>query len=200
MRNPYCIRWEHRPKEAQFNDKYKAIKMDQIQLTTQIEDLINSDPPDVVNLTKPGNIKELRTSMESHYIGPKDLLDWDFIFSKAEELQASQDDEPFFNDADAQDEKLLETKRPKSKKAKSPKKVKKVKKPEPEPEVDDEDLVECDECSGLMDDDEMICPHCGFDYGEEEEEEEIPEPPKRTRNKKPNKAPAIKNKKWKPSF
>ena len=213
LRNPYCIRWQYLPNEPQFNDQYKAIRMEKIPLTDVIEELITSEPPDISNLIKHGNIKDLRTSMEAHYIGPKDLLDFDFIFSKAEQVQDEEDDKPFYEDDDAQEEKQ-QTKSTKNKTSKSRQTKKSKQEPEPEPE-DDEDLVECNECGKAMREDEMVCPHCGFDYNEDDEEEpEPPPPPKRKRStEKSNakvktkksrttviKGSGTKDKNWEPPF
>jgi hypothetical protein len=198
FRNPYCIRWEYDKNAKQFNEKYNAIKMDTIQLSRRVEELINEEPADISNIIKRGNIKELRTSMEAHYIGPKGLLDWDFIFHRAEELQADLDDKPFHQDEDAQPPKRTSNK----KKARKAKPVEPD--PEPEDEDEDEEQYECDDCNNVMSADETVCSECGRDYGDEEDEDdEPPPPPVKSRSKKSKSASKPKGKKsntFKPKF
>jgi hypothetical protein len=195
--NPYCIRWTYDKDAKAFNEKYNAIKMDQIKLTSSVEELINQPAPDITNIIKPGNIKILRTSMEAHYIGPEGALDWDYIFEKAEKIQAEQDDKPFYEDDDAQLVPDIKTKKEKPKKVTKAKK----KKPEPEPEPEseeEEEGYECDDCGNPMEADELKCSECGAEYEDNPEEEEpIPPPPpkKKARGNK-----ATKGKAFKPKF
>jgi hypothetical protein len=199
--NPYCIRWTYDKDAKQFNEKYNAIKMDQIKLTSSVEDLINEPAPDITNIIKPGNIKELRTSMEAHYVGPEGALDWDYIFEKAERIQAEKDDKPFYEDDDAQVPDVR-TKKDKPKKATKARKKKPEPEPDPEPE-EEEEGYECDDCGNPMDEDEVKCSKCGAEYEvdeePEEEEEPPPPPPKKTRSSK-SKGKSSKGKAFKPKF
>lgn len=74
---PYAIQWEHRPKEPEFNKKYKARRMEKIPITPAIEAAINSPPPDLSQLTAPFNIKTMRAYLERHALVK---LPWDHIF------------------------------------------------------------------------------------------------------------------------
>lgn len=80
---PYALRWEHNAAATEFGKKYKCIAMPKVALTKEVELLINSDPPDLTNIIRPGNVTTLRASLEGHYIGPIDV-DWDEIFGPAE--------------------------------------------------------------------------------------------------------------------
>jgi hypothetical protein len=59
---PYALRWEHNPSAVEFGKKYKCVAMPRIAMTNQIDQLINSDPPELENIIKPGNITTLRAS------------------------------------------------------------------------------------------------------------------------------------------
>ncbi len=159
MKNPYCIRWEHRPKEQAFGDKYKAIKMERIELTDEVRQLIESTPPEMDDIVKAGNPTALRTALEDAYVGPRGLIDFDQIFERSE--------------------REFEKREPKKAKAAAPPPPKK---PEPLPAPKEEaELVDCDKCGEEMGADESTCPHCGFCYEENEPEPEPPPPPKKRR-------------------
>ena len=89
MLSPYAFRWQHRPREQQFQDKYNVIKMDQLQLTDEVARLIGlgedaKAAPDIERQGERGDVQMLRASIEAHYIGPQGLLDFDVIFAAAE--------------------------------------------------------------------------------------------------------------------
>lgn len=172
--NPYALRFEHHPNAKEFNKKYKVIAMPRIELTPEIEALINSEAPNIDRVVKPGNVTTLRADLEAHYIGPK-KLDWDWIFGPAEragfgdsgedaevddnepkktrKVNAKADPEPQ-SDAEAQEPA------PKSEpKAKTGGRRKKKAEAKPEPE-----RIACDECGHMMLPTEAVCEKCGAEY------------------------------------
>lgn len=73
---PYCVQWEHRPSEQEFQKRYKARPMD-FPLTPEIEALISGEPPDISGVLKPFNLKTMRAFLERH---ATIALPWDSIF------------------------------------------------------------------------------------------------------------------------
>lgn len=102
--NPYCIRWVHQPNATTFSDYYKAIIMEKIKVTDAIQAAFDEDAPDVSYLARRGNIKKLRDSMESAYVGPDNILDFDRIFAPSEKVYATQNPESTAEEA----EKVME--------------------------------------------------------------------------------------------
>lgn len=200
LKNPYCIRWEYKPTETEFNKKYKAIRMTKIHPTDAIMALIEGEPPDTSRLTDRGNITELRQSMEEHYVGDYPMP-WDEIFEPSERaLSEEQKSEGKPSQARAAQAKrptpaevttrtqgkvkaaqqaVQEMTQPVAKAA-----PKAAAKQAPAPAESADDSVECDQCEGEMAATDMVCPHCGYDYSPAEPEP-APEPvapPKRTRS------------------
>lgn len=90
---PYVMQITHVPKAKQFQDRYDVVAIAQKKLTdTMLEMVQEKDAPSLDRYTQRGDIIALRASMEDHYCGPADLLDWDFIFGKAEEYAGIADD------------------------------------------------------------------------------------------------------------
>jgi len=91
FRNPYVFQWKHDESAKEFNLKYDVIIIGKDVVTEEIRKLVvDTPPPDLTRYTNPGDITDLRTSMEDAYCGPEKMLDWDFIFGRAEALQRSQ--------------------------------------------------------------------------------------------------------------
>lgn len=169
--NPYAIRWEHHPDEADLNKRYEAYPMDSIGLSPEVHRLITETvPPDVKNLTMLGNPKLLRGKFEAHWCGPE--IDWDWIFGPSmEKFDDSEDDPvsfPFGENADEEERPREIASEPEGKS---------VEKSEPR-EVDssdeflDEDGVEIVECSNPACEKDMrvtddVCPYCGAVYDED---------------------------------
>lgn len=78
--NPYMIQWKYQPDES-IQDRYHALSFMNHDLRDDVRELIVvSQPPDISNLVRDGDATLLRTSMEEHYIGPENLINWDKIF------------------------------------------------------------------------------------------------------------------------
>lgn len=88
-RTPYVIKWTYNAAAKQFDEKYHAVAIGDAvcKITDAIRELVvDKDPPDISRMIERGDIVDLRASMEDHYIGPKGLLDWDYIFGTAEKI------------------------------------------------------------------------------------------------------------------
>ncbi len=176
---PFAIRWEYVPHAKSFHDRYKAIRMERLRITSRIEELIvGAEPPQIDRVVKRGNIAALRTSMESYYVGPKGLLDWDAIFARAE-AEVGPDEQSTngaVNGAAAASERPRNNTR----------------------EVECE-MVACDECAGAMKATEMVCPHCGMDYSNLEQPQAAaaqPPPPAPTKKRSATAQPSGNSSSW----
>ena len=202
---PYALRWEHNANATEFSKKYKCIAMPKLAMTKEVELLINSEPPDIAGVIKPGNITTLRASLEGHYIGPVPV-DWDSIFGPAERAGFGQQEdeeegggEDRASSAQAAPPPATQAKAPpKVETAPTPppsaattpkaaggrrKKAEAPPPPPPEPEAKAE-TVPCDECGFAMAADATTCPQCGAEYELEAPAAEAPAaaapPPKAT--------------------
>jgi hypothetical protein len=148
---PYAIKWAYDEKQS-FSKRYAARAMTQCELTPEIQAVFDRDPADIKELTRPSNILQLRQSMEAHWALKDVVPPWDEIFGEAEEelagTAAVDDDETAFpfgaNETQA--------------KGGQPGKVAAAQEPE------DDGMVECNVCDGLMPDTVFECPQCGTVY------------------------------------
>lgn len=200
--NPYVIQFKHAPKATDFKDKYDVVVIAKLEITDEIKELIfDKDPPNLDRYTAPGDIVALRASMEDNYCGPEGLLDWDFIFTKAEAILGIEDgpDEDGSDESDvpegqeAGDEPDDEGNPPAGDQGELPLDD------EPQPDriiakrkgkgVDQvclnaagEQLFGCEKCEAIMLESEDKCHNCGEDYSEADAEpdpEPEPAPPPR---------------------
>lgn len=168
MLKPYAIRWEHHPKAREFNKRYKAIAMPRIKITDEIVELIESEPPQLEGIIKPGNITQLRAELESRCIlKDPSVIPWDDIFGPAEKAGFGEDSDDDDDDEGAEPEEVAEqmaaTRASKSKSG--GRRRKKEPEPEPEPEEDsDEEKIPCDDCGFMMGPKETVCQKCGAEY------------------------------------
>ena len=191
--NPYALRWEHNAEAKEFGKKYKCIAMPKIALTKEVEALINSEPPDLENIVRPGNVTTMRASLEGHYIGPVEV-DWDGIFGPAERAGFGHAEEDQAAGADEEESKPQQHSHKSVAKAAGTAKAALDKatadKPAPAPEVAPAAVAEsttktggrrkkeaaapppppateqipCDECGAQMAADATVCPQCGAEY------------------------------------
>ena len=193
MLNPYVLQFTHRKNEKQFQDKYDVVAIAKLEITDEIKELITEkEPPNLDRYTAPGDIVALRASMEDNYCGPEGLLDFDFIFAKAEahlgieegpdesDVPAGQeagdepDDEPgettgeeSTEDADASDE---QGELPLDEEDKVDRIIAKRKGKGADQECFNaagERLFGCKKCEAIMLESEDVCHNCGEDYGED---------------------------------
>lgn len=81
--NPFCIQWEYNDKEGlPFNEKYKARKLDRVELTPEIAEIINGERPDTSEVMRPFDQATMRAVLEQHCV-IKDFP-WDQAFDGAE--------------------------------------------------------------------------------------------------------------------
>lgn len=194
MRSPYCIRWEHHPNEQQFDQKYRAVPMDRVQLTEQVRQLIVDDsPPDISHLTRPGNVATLRSVMEQRYCGPQGMIDWDAVFGPAEAaVQAAAPEEstsfdygananqPAGAPNQAQGAAPAQGGYPSGQAQGAPQGAASQPGGGGSPmtaavqgaAAPSDEIVECDKCHKDMAATDDVCPHCGWNYAE-------PAPPQR---------------------
>lgn len=200
---PYVIRWEHHPNAKEFNKKYKAYPVRKIPITPQVAELIDSDPPDIDNLIRGGNVTKLRAELEARCVlKDPSIIPWDDIFGPAEAAGYGDKDE---EEPEADDEQedapppvvrkkaepapaKAESKAPPAKAEPAPApaasgRKRKETKPEPEPEPEppaSEETIPCDECGAPMSPSATKCEKCGAEYEVEPDEPEEPaksEPP-----------------------
>jgi hypothetical protein len=210
---PYVIKWEHHPNAKEFNKKYKAYPVRKIPITPQVLELIESDPPDIDNLIRGGNVSKLRAELEARcvLIDPG-VIPWDDIFGPAEAAgYGDKEDE----ETETEEEAPPPPPPPVKKKAEAPAKAKseapptkpaaepalaatgrkrkEAPKPEPEPEPEVEaETIPCDECGAPMSPSATKCEKCGAEYEVEPDESEAhakPEPP--AKPAKPASKPAV---------
>jgi len=88
--HPYVFQWTHNATAKSFADKYDVVAIGKLPISDAVRKLIvDTDAPDISRWIGKGNIGDLRASMEDAYCGPEGLLDFDFIFGKAEALDGS---------------------------------------------------------------------------------------------------------------
>lgn len=91
FKNPYAIRWQYRPKEQKFDQKYHALVMPKLELSPEVRDLIFDAPsPDLRSTIERGNIASLRSVMEARALID---LPFDSIFAAAEKLVGVKPDQ-----------------------------------------------------------------------------------------------------------
>lgn len=198
LKNPVVIRWIHQPDEKEFGKKYKALVMPKIALSAEVRRLVHeSEPPDVANITRFGNISSLRARLEEAAVIE---LPWDDIFGPAERLASEsgeiEDDEDDAPPAAESVPEVADDSEPES--VPEPDSV-----PPPDPSVpeaeasepaDDVEMFDCDKCGGEMREDEFTCPHCGAEYDPETGELKPTPPPKEKRTRSAAKAKGTKAK------
>ncbi len=184
---PYVIRWEHHPNAKEFNKKYKAYPVRKIAITPQVRELIDSDPPDIDNLIRGGNVSKLRAELEARCVlQDPSVIPWDDIFGPAEAAGYGDREEEAEPDAAEDAPPPVQKKAPVTKpKTEAPpakpaaepapaatgRKRKEAPKPEPEPEPEPEtepaaeqEMIPCDECGAPMLPTATKREKCGAEY------------------------------------
>lgn len=96
---PYAFQFQHDPTEGiAFGKKYDVCRMERLQLTDEIRELLNSDPPDVSHITTQFDADEVRTQLEQHALVD---IPWDVIFPPR---QSHAEETPSVESSDATDE------------------------------------------------------------------------------------------------
>jgi hypothetical protein len=202
--DPYVIKWEHHPNAKEFNKKYKAYPVRKMPITPQVRELIDSDPPDIDNLIRGGNVSKLRAELEARCVlEDPSIIPWDDVFGPAEAAgygDKEEEEEPEPEElpppppkkkVEAVSKQKVEAPPikqetvPAGRKRKEPPKVE----PEPEPELEEppsheDSTIPCDECGAPMSATATKCEKCGAEYEVEAE----PEPAKVEPPAKPAKA------------
>lgn len=202
--NPYVIQWVYDKDAKKFDEKYEAVIVAKLKISPEIMELIREkEAPELDRFVAPGDIEALRASMEDAYCGPADLLDFDFIFAKAEALAGIEDnpeedagdiagdiagddaaEEP---QADEQTELDIEESASETQTPPGPATTDTVNPyliakrdgkgaDQRTYAADGVELFSCEECNTIMRDGEDKCRKCGADYSEDEEQAADPEP------------------------
>lgn len=151
MKNPYAIRWQHRPDEKEFGKKYHAVRMEKLRMTPDIAQLIReTDPPNVDNLTAKHNAKSLAAMLEKACLID---LPWTKLFdldgAAAGEEEEPNDDHVTHHGVRAQVPAAVES---------------------------DDEMFACDNCEQPIKASDAKCSHCGQEY--DVEPAAPPPPPK----------------------
>jgi hypothetical protein len=80
-RVPYCIRLKHKPKEAQFNRRYEAIRMEEVEINDAIRSLLARPPLDYAPVVAPFSAKAQLAKLQK-YCQLKDVP-WGQLFDRA---------------------------------------------------------------------------------------------------------------------
>jgi hypothetical protein len=88
-RHPYVMRWSY-DEHGEYSDKYDAKAMLSMEIGPDITSVLGEAPPDTTGTTRPGNVRELRMTMEKWWCHRKLVPPWDEIFGPAEEQQREQ--------------------------------------------------------------------------------------------------------------
>lgn len=148
---PYCIRWVYKEDEKNPQRKYAAKRIDIVQPTDQIIELISGPKPDVSMFTKLFDQKLMRATLEEHCIS-KVALPWDEIFAvKPLPEEASK------STSSGKPEPSLSSK------------------------VSTQDtIIPCDKCGVDMKASDTKCSNCGQQYEVTNDEEPVAPPPPKT--------------------
>ncbi len=182
--NPFVLQFTHKPKADKFDERYDVVAIAKLEVDDEMRKLIfEKEPPSLDRYTAPGDIVALRASMEDHYVGPADLLDWDFIFGKAEAIagiEQGEEEEPADDEEEAKGEEAeSEAEEEAEAEPELPRIIVKRKGKGDDQQCFAEDGVElygCEKCQAIMRADEVTCYNCGEDYSDEEEADPEPEP------------------------
>jgi len=173
LKHPYAIRWVHVPDESEFNKKYKAFALPELELTSDVRRLIiDEDPPSIAKDIAPGSASLLRANLEEHALVEFGQEWWDELFSAAEKTEGERGDEP-------EDEPEQET----GKVVDAPTARASVNE-DADPPPEDDNTFECDRCKAIMQMTEYTCPGCGAEY-DPKTGELLPEKPKEEPKAKP---------------
>lgn len=163
--HPYAIRWKAMPDAKKIDDKYDALPLPALPLTSQIAKLIRSNPPDISSLLKPGNITSLRARLEQQATPALRKLmkeaDWDEIFKV---VPVEEEDESLEFPTDGGE---VHTREPGDDSDEDDAAV-------------DEDSI-CEDCKAPMEPSDTKCKNCGTVYEVTDEVTPEPEPEKPVR-------------------
>lgn len=89
---PYCIEFVYDERKP-MNEMYHARYIEKFKLTSEIERMIRSEPPNLDGVTKPFDIPLFRAQLEKHLI-PEANLDLDWIFDVETDAGEEDDEAP----------------------------------------------------------------------------------------------------------
>lgn len=190
---PYCIEFIF-DDTKQMDKMYGARIIDRIKLTSDIEELIRSEPPDLAQVIAPCNLKEVRANMEKH---AKVDFPFDLIFdmpayyesesSESEEAQPSPkasrtpevgNAERFVHSpANTKSDAEIEREAIQNEPPVTAPSGRKVRAPATPPV---EMGPPCDQCSAPMAKGVLKCDTCGIEYEADDDDEPAPIPAKTT--------------------
>lgn len=173
--HPFALMWKHMPKEKIFSNKYRALRLEKLDPTEDVLELLRGPAPDVSRDIKPFNVHEMRGVLEKHALVK---LPWDEIFDVPAAKEKPRDDEEGEerprgrgNGAQARREpKEGGEERPPPKREDAPAQRRRA------PVKPQAEIVECDACGKPMPEDAAECPHCGEKYGPAPAKADAPAP------------------------
>lgn len=162
FRNPYCIRWIHKPDEQEFNKKYDACRMEKIQCDSQMLALIrDTEAPTerIRRVLSKRNPITLRANLEQFCLVKG--VPWDALFGRAEKeweaIVAEQDSKDTSFNTEAFDAEEAAKPAPKA---------------QAEAKVDEPAV--CEECGELVPAGAPRCPGCGAKQGTQADPDDLP--------------------------
>lgn len=154
FKQPYCFEWIYNKKATNPGEYYDARRIDRFDLTPAVRKLITSPPPSPGRLVEPFALDTARSELERHYVGPKNLIDLNYVFDVPGGSSGENDVDEESAGSVVPEEELV-----------------------PNISIDsgsevDSEMVECDECGKAIRLSDSKCPYCGKVYVEE-----VSEPP-----------------------
>lgn len=161
--HPYCIEWEYKKAEAQFNKKYDATALDEVKATPQILKLIRGEAPDTTDAKKPFNQQAVRAMLERHCVLEKGVVPWDELFPTKEQEETWREEDAATK---VEDEKLrAEINADGTPEEPADREDVEGNDPAHDHEIADPDEeVECNQCAKVIKMSDAKCPHCGKEY------------------------------------
>lgn len=172
---PYAFRWKSKPSERKVDEKYDVMRFSRAELTDEIFEIINSEPPDASQYATPrdGDLDKIRAYMEA---AAQVEIPFDALFSEDPNERArlalenggrhgppagrpaaqTRTSAPAQGQGRTQKEKAAE---PEPEPAQAGTGRRRVKKEPPPPQT-----IPCDECGAPMLPTDTVCKKCGAEY------------------------------------
>jgi len=161
---PYALEWVNDPGAKSFGERYKARRIERIELTEEIEAVIRGDVPQeqIDFLLRKPDVQALRSLMEEFCV--LDGVPFDEFFKGVEGDEDPNMEFPPKEKSSAKKSVAKPAVKPEAPKA-APKKVGRAPvEAKPEPKVSEGETLPCDKCGFAMGVSETECRKCGQKY------------------------------------